>query len=145
MNIDGELPFRSDRKFQLWHFGVSHSQLLLRSQKRPSEGVPSNIDLLFKGVFALQLKDVYASIFIRHASPDEVAVIQTVAPLDFDFERAGVQHYVLGERLADGWVQCEALGVLKNTLDRFTVPLNPPGSTPLPPSRRLEDEVSVLL
>jgi len=45
-NID-EL-FSSDRSFQLWRYTVSHSQLLLRSNKTDTE--TKRVEVLFKGV-----------------------------------------------------------------------------------------------
>jgi hypothetical protein len=45
--------FSSDRRFQLWSYRVSHSQLLLRSVKDAEH--TSRIDVLFKGVDALDL------------------------------------------------------------------------------------------
>ena len=43
--------FSSDRRFQLWSYRVSHSQLLLRSVRDAEH--TSRIDVLFKGVDAL--------------------------------------------------------------------------------------------
>lgn len=52
-------PVRFDRRFQLWSYSVSHSVLLLRSNKDSDH--PTRIDLMFRSVVETRL---------RHRVPD---------------------------------------------------------------------------
>jgi hypothetical protein len=58
--------YASDRHFQVWHYQVGHSQLLLRSVKGTDHD--SRIDVLFKAVHAIQLPTSFDGLTIdRHA------------------------------------------------------------------------------
>ncbi len=56
---------RSDRKFQLWLYSVSHGQLLLRSPKSAVE--PSRVDVLFQNVLGLHLPTLMEGLNIELA------------------------------------------------------------------------------
>jgi len=59
----------SERWFKIWHYGVSHSLLLLRSPK--SSNVPTHIDLLFQVVWEFHLPISFSGL-IQEASDDEI-------------------------------------------------------------------------
>jgi hypothetical protein len=61
---------KSDRRFTIWKYTVSHSSLLLRSTK--SDGVPTRIDVLFKGVREFHLPTNFTGVSIVEASEMEV-------------------------------------------------------------------------
>lgn len=60
-----------ERRFQLWAYGVSHAQMLLRSNK--SDDAPTRIDVLFKGVAAFELPTAFQGLAIAEASWDEAS------------------------------------------------------------------------
>ena len=57
---------KSDRRFQLWNYTVSHCSLLLRSTK--SDGFRTRIDVLFKGVCEFHLPTSFTGLSIAEAS-----------------------------------------------------------------------------
>jgi hypothetical protein len=61
---------KSDRRFQIWNYTVSHSSLLFRSTK--SDGVPTRIDVLFKGVEEFHLPTSFTGLSITEASDADV-------------------------------------------------------------------------
>lgn len=70
--------FRSDRRFLLWAYTVSHGQLLLRSVGRPDlPGEPeTTIDLLFKPATVLKIRDDYRGLAIRCATAAETEIVK---------------------------------------------------------------------
>lgn len=73
LNQDHQFPlgqqlFRSDRRFAVWAYTVSHSQLLLRS--RTGDG-RSRIDIVFKPVEALKVRTEYDGLTIWCARAEE--------------------------------------------------------------------------
>ncbi|GAA3126895.1 hypothetical protein GCM10017600_47410 [Streptosporangium carneum] len=57
------------REFQVWHYSVSHSTLLLRSVR--VDGFTTRIDVLFAGVELMRIKPVYSRIAVLRASEEE--------------------------------------------------------------------------
>jgi hypothetical protein len=116
-NRDHELTpgrelFRSDRRFQIWAYTTSHGQLLLRATPRyGADGRPDHettIDVLFKPLEALKLKDSFTGLVIRCASAEEGEHIKESLPdLDwndlhiFMLESQGQVDYVVS--MAVGW------------------------------------------
>lgn len=61
------------RRFQVWHYTVSHGQLLLRSSK--DESHPTRVDVLFKSVKSMHLPTLMEDMRVIEASPEEAAEI----------------------------------------------------------------------
>ncbi|GAA1380910.1 hypothetical protein [Catellatospora chokoriensis] len=61
-------PLSFDRRFELWSYRVSHGVLLLRSNIRA--GCATRIDLMFRGVTALKLRDEYKDLVVDLLSLD---------------------------------------------------------------------------
>ena len=59
--------FESDRTFQLWHYTVSHSQLLLRSP--PGSSHSTRIDILFKCVDRMDVPTSMDGLRIHRSGP----------------------------------------------------------------------------
>ncbi|MFC1435916.1 hypothetical protein ACEZDB_35320 [Streptacidiphilus sp. N1-3] len=79
----GRELFRSTRRFSLWAQTVSHGQTLLRSRKGADgrSGEPTRVDLLFKPVRAMKLRQDYHGLVVRCATAEEAAGIrEQVAP-----------------------------------------------------------------
>ena len=55
--------FDSDRYFQVWHFTVSHTQLLLRSNR--DDNHPTRVEVLFKGVQRLDIPSSFDGLHVR--------------------------------------------------------------------------------
>lgn len=95
--------FGSDLAFQVWKYGVGHSQLLLRAVSNQSGG--GRVDLLFEGVAAMQLTMRYEALKVH---PVDAAEFQEI------FESSGVDEkwrksFVivrLTSRTGSGYVQC---------------------------------------
>lgn len=58
-----------EREFQVWHYSVSHSTLLLRSVD--VEGFETRIDVLFASVELMHLRPVFARLNIAEAPEAE--------------------------------------------------------------------------
>ncbi len=65
------------RRFQVWKYGVSHAQLLLRSTKE--QGQRTRVDVAFKNVQALKLATSIENLVVRLASPEDAARIRAEA------------------------------------------------------------------
>jgi hypothetical protein len=80
-----------DREFRVWHYTVSHSQLLLRSVN--VEGFDTRVDLLFKGVNLMHIREEYRHLVIDEISDEEV---REKLGLDIDLPSHGVM-FVLND------------------------------------------------
>jgi hypothetical protein len=69
---------KSDRRFQIWNYTVSHSSLLFRSTK--SDGVPTRIDVLFKGVSEFHLPTSFTGLSLTKASDADVQRLCSLRP-----------------------------------------------------------------
>jgi hypothetical protein len=78
---------------------MSHSQLLLRATKDRDHA--TRVDVLFKGVGAMQLPSVMSSLVVREAEPEERQVILASASVDMPEER---RCFVLEAPGFRGWV-----------------------------------------
>ncbi|WP_212824836.1 hypothetical protein [Polymorphospora rubra] len=68
----GKELFRSERRFVVWAYALSHSQLLLRAdQASHDRHRQSRIDLLFKPVDAMKTRMDYDGLAVRCASTEE--------------------------------------------------------------------------
>jgi hypothetical protein len=74
-----------ERTFQMWDYHSSHSQLLLRSPKRP--GITTNIDIKFFGVFYLNIPTIIRGCSIGEATSAEVQAIDSLFPNRVDVNR----------------------------------------------------------
>ncbi|HZC27607.1 MAG TPA: hypothetical protein VE287_11335, partial [Actinopolymorphaceae bacterium] len=107
--------FRSDRRFVLWAYSVSHGQLLLRSVDQRHE---TTIDLLFKPIKAVRLRDGYDGLVIRCATAEEAEEAERAGEPAagrrvFLLETQGRTDHVIG--MAVGWHE----GVLDRTQHSF--------------------------
>ena len=59
------------RPFQIWAYSVSHSQLLIRSNR--SDDCLTRIDVLFKDVAAIKLPTLFDRFKVTEASASETA------------------------------------------------------------------------
>jgi hypothetical protein len=75
----GAVVFRSDRRFSMEAYSASHSQLLLRSNP-VEEDDDTTIDLLFKPVEAVKIRDGYAGLVVRCATSLETNAIIVATP-----------------------------------------------------------------
>ncbi|WP_433618319.1 hypothetical protein ACQP2P_20785 [Dactylosporangium sp. CA-139114] len=104
----GAVIFRSDRRFSMEAYSASHGQLLLRSNPADDED-DTTIDLLFKPVEAVKLRDGYAGLVVRCATTLEANAIIGSAPgvradrgdRVFMLESEGRSDYVIS--MAFGW------------------------------------------
>ncbi|MFD6530696.1 hypothetical protein [Streptomyces sp. NPDC060184] len=71
-SADG-LPFSLAGRFRPWRFGVSHTELVLRSVARPNDD--DVVELVFRGVIGMTLKSAYDSVVLAEASDARAAEI----------------------------------------------------------------------
>lgn len=62
------LPWRTERRFRLWRYGVGHSQLMLRS---PGDGGDETLSIQFEAVEFMKLRRSYADLVLRLPREDE--------------------------------------------------------------------------
>ncbi|PZV92730.1 hypothetical protein SAMN05443287_108131 [Micromonospora phaseoli] len=106
--VPGTEIFRSERQFAMEAYSASHRQLLLRSNPVDDEH-ETTIDLLFKPVEAIKIRDGFAGLVIRCATVSEAAQIMTALPRVspdrgdrvFMLESQGRSDYVIS--MAFGW------------------------------------------
>jgi hypothetical protein len=66
------LPVRFDRRFQLWSYSVSHSVLLLRSNRGSDHS--TRIDLMFRAVVELRLRHNISDLSIGVTLDDDAKI-----------------------------------------------------------------------
>ena len=89
---------------QLWSYTVSHSQLLLRATKDREHA--TRVDVLFKGVGAMQLPSVMSALTVREAESGEREAILGSTSVDMPEER---RCFVLEGPDFQGWVVAGAV------------------------------------
>lgn len=92
------------RMVQLWSYTVSHSQLLLRATKDRDHA--TRVDVLFKGVGAMEIPSVMAALTVREAEPEEREAILDSTSVDMPEER---RCFVLEGPDYRGWVVAGAV------------------------------------
>lgn len=123
----GAVIFRSDRRFSMEAYSASHGQLLLRSNPADDE-YDTTIDLLFKPVEAVKIRDGYAGLVIRCATVLEADTIIASTPgvhagrgdRVFMLESQGRSDYVIS--MAFGWhegILSRVQGSFFNTADAY--------------------------
>jgi hypothetical protein len=102
-------PLVFPRRFQLWAYSVSHSQLLLRSNRSQEE--PTRIDVGFRGVVALKLAWILGDLTLSIADAATQARIEAENPgLDF-FEK---KLFVCQAGDFAGWVLASTVAVAED-------------------------------
>ncbi|KAB8189536.1 hypothetical protein FH608_038725 [Nonomuraea phyllanthi] len=110
--LPGKEIFRSERRFALWAYTVTHGQALFRSLGSTdcSGGRPeTTIEVLFKPAAIMKIRDCYHGLLIRNAPADEAERIRALYPsVDFSpsdrvflLESQGETDYVIS--MAVGW------------------------------------------
>lgn len=123
----GVVIFRSDRRFSMEAYSASHGQLLLRSNPADDED-DTTIDLLFKPVEAVKIRDGYAGLVVRCATVAETDAIVGSSPgvhtdhgyRVFILESEGRSDYVIS--MAFGWhegILPRVQGSFFNTADAY--------------------------
>ncbi|MGW5850406.1 hypothetical protein ACWFQ8_21075 [Streptomyces sp. NPDC055254] len=84
---------------------IGHSQLLLRGNQDDEQGLSTTLEVLFKNVSALSVREHYPSLTIRDASCEEEAELREAVTGPWYDARA----FVLGERLLGGFVVAGAV------------------------------------
>lgn len=100
-----DLPVTFARPLRLFTYIIGHSQLLLRGQQDREQGHSTTLEVLFKDVSALSVRDHYPSLIVRAASGEEEEELRGAVPGPWYDARA----FVLGERLLGGFVVAGAV------------------------------------
>jgi hypothetical protein len=100
--------FRSERRFEIWDYTASHSQLLLRGAKTNLE--QTRIDVLFKGVTVMNLPTYLDGISIEKSSGDFPPQLTGIA-------RDGCSLYRVLTGAFEGYVVAAAMFVHADDLD----------------------------
>lgn len=95
-----DLPVTFARPLRLVTYIIGHSQLLLRGQQDTEQGHSTTLEVLFKNVSALSVRDHYPSLTMREASGEEEEELRGAVPGPWYDARA----FVLGEKLLGGFV-----------------------------------------
>ena len=115
LDTDG-LPFGSSRKFQLWGYGVSHGQLLLRSNKAP-DSPTTRLEILFKDARFVCLPSVMDGLTVRRGD-DEIVDrnMSDFGPLELEH---GVSIFAVGGQGWKGFVVAGAVWTLEDDAEYF--------------------------
>jgi hypothetical protein len=103
-----------ERRFQIWAYSVSHSQLLLRSKK--STGHPTRVDIAFRGVVGMKLPWILESIRIETSTLEAIgdSAIQSLDLFDKDLFACSAGSF-------SGWVVASAISMAEDE-EEFDVP-----------------------
>jgi hypothetical protein len=92
--------FQSDRVFRIWDWSISHCRLLLRSPRRPDDPSTLNVDVMFSGVFYLELRESLEGLWIGAPSAEDDARMRSRVPPGthgrYFALRSGGKQYVVG-------------------------------------------------
>ncbi|MFC8231229.1 hypothetical protein [Streptomyces sp. NPDC057287] len=97
------LLHRFDRTFRVWHYGVGHSQLLLRSRKDREED--TRLDLLFEAVESMQLVTRYEGLELHTVDDDEFSRVYEASGVPPRWRESRLV-LRLRSRSGTGYVQC---------------------------------------
>jgi hypothetical protein len=134
----GRELFRSERRFSIWAYALSHSQLLLRAEQPPAEHRQSRIDLLFKPVGALKTRMDYDGLTLRCATTEEREhILQETGSADhnrvFVIESGAALDYVVAG--AVGWQEDDQDNREPSALAFFAGATDPTRLLPFGPPR----------
>lgn len=103
-----ELPLRFDMKFRPWRYGLSHSELELRSFDRGEDR--QFVAIRFYSVFAVQMGTVYSPLTIDEADADGREVLRRLAGVDEERWRRA-RCVVLRSERVEGLVACASFSI----------------------------------
>ncbi|MFI9816524.1 hypothetical protein [Saccharothrix variisporea] len=83
-----DLPVSFDRPLRLFAHIIGHSQILLRGKQDIEAGLPTTVEILFKDVTTLSLRDHYQALTVRFASPTEEEQLRAADPRPWYDRRA---------------------------------------------------------
>ncbi|MCL7379850.1 hypothetical protein [Streptomyces sp. 35G-GA-8] len=75
-----DLPVSFERPLRLFAYIIGHSQVLFRGEQDLDAGLPTTVELLFKDVGALSVRDHYRRLTIRLASQTEEEQLRVADP-----------------------------------------------------------------
>ncbi|MER6096590.1 hypothetical protein ABT154_12190 [Streptomyces sp. NPDC001728] len=101
-----DVPVVFERPLSLFAYIIGHGQILLRGEPNPDAGLSTTVEVLFKNVGALSLRDHYSRLTVRLASPGEADRIRDADPRPWRDRRAFVLETDSG---ADGHVVAGAM------------------------------------
>ena len=118
----GKELFRSDRRFHLLAYSASHSQLLLRSNPPYGDDdrtdPETTIDVLFKPIEAVELRQSWTGLVIRCADADEAKQVRASLP-DIKWEELHVFMLQSPDQRQSGYVVSMAVGWHEGVLPRM--------------------------
>jgi hypothetical protein len=99
-------PFHlsSGRTFVLWSYLVTFEQLLIRSPSEPESEHSTNLDIMFKGVFFVELTPTLWGLEIKEPEPHEIQYFAQKFKLESSPEKkffilsSGGKRYCVGAR-----------------------------------------------
>ncbi|WP_046498417.1 hypothetical protein [Streptomyces odonnellii] len=75
-----DLPVSFDRPLRLFAYIIGHSQVLLRGEQDIEAGLPTTVEILFKDVGTLSVRDHYRALTVRLAFPTEEEQLRAADP-----------------------------------------------------------------
>lgn len=75
-----DLPVSFDRPLRLFAYIIGHGQVLLRGEQDPEAGLHTTVEVLFKDVGALSIRDHYRRLTVRLASRTEEERLRAADP-----------------------------------------------------------------
>ncbi|MEU3409289.1 hypothetical protein ABZ766_35805 [Streptomyces sp. NPDC006670] len=83
-----DLPVSFERPLSLFAYVIGHGQVLFRGEADPEAGLPTTVELLFKAVGGLSIRDHYRRLTVRDASQEEEARLRAADPRPWYDRRA---------------------------------------------------------
>jgi hypothetical protein len=107
--------FQSERRFEIWDYTVSHSQLLLRSAKTNSE--QTRTEVLFKGVKLMNLMTPLEGLSIEKCSENSSQLSKLGYPIPIGCDLYRVLTTTFEGYAFEGYVMAAAMFVHVDDLD----------------------------
>jgi len=129
--------FVSPNNFRLWAYSLSHSQLLIRSGRNEKDSDSSNVDLIFGGVFYIELKSIiFKGIEITTVTPGQLDSIRIRRGLtrghrwdkEGNYQDDKNNYYVLCSGSRRHFIGATSMHVKENKVDWALSSLDFPGS-----------------
>ena len=106
----------NDRKFQFWHYRVSHGELLVRSPKGINES--KNIDVIFQGVEYVELPRFLPKMVVGKSNNTDLHYISSKLDKSIDLSKV----FVLLSEQKRFYVVASIMKIDENEFDMFELP-----------------------
>lgn len=110
-----DFPEMTTRTFSLWNYVISHDRMLIRSPK--NQNYTHNIDILFLGVYYLNLPTMMKGLTIYQADTEHISAIETL--LNINLLKSSLSLFIVESNNHTYQIVAAKMHIEKNELGFF--------------------------